>query len=172
MPDNGDFVDNEIWDVSNSGDHWTEVGVASGTSSGGTYYSGWEWFWADSRPNGGGYNEHEFGSASGGGLEAETAYAGSNTWDIFGGNSFTQEGTSTNQPESSSGVSEFGTEYTAGSGSGIRNIGSVSGDSWESPSGQWNFEGNSAAGVEAGSGAYISPNYNPGDSSVSWEGPC
>lgn len=172
MPNNGGFVDNEMWDVSDNGDYWTEIGVKSGTSYGGSYYSGWEWFWADSRPNGGGYNEHEFSSASGGELQVETAWATDNTWDLFGGNSFDQVGTSTNQPLSSSGTSEFGTEYTAGSGSGIRNIGNVSSDEWENTSGGWQFEGDFASAVEAGPGAYITPNYDPSDSDVSWEGPC
>jgi len=173
MPDNGYRVSNEIWDVSSSGTDWTEVGVISGTAYSGRYYSK-EWYWADSRPSGGSYHEHEIGSTANTGTvyPVETTYVGDNTWDIYGGNSFTKIGVSTSQPESSSGSSEFGTEYTAPSGNGMRDIGTVYSNEWESSNGDWHSEGSLARAVEGGPGAYISPSYNSSSSYVDWSGPC
>lgn len=173
MPNNGEFANQEMWDASTNATYWTEVGIKSGIGYYGNYYTK-EWFWADSRPNGGGYNEHEIGSTAPGStyLPVETTYVGNNTWYIYGGNSFTQIGTSTNQPDSSSGLSEWGTEYTAGSGSGIRDIGSVYNLEWEGQNGAWNSENGLAYDAESGAGAYITPNYNASGDYLSFTGPC
>jgi hypothetical protein len=173
MPSNGNFANQEMWDTNSSATYWTEVGIKSGIGVSGTYYTK-QWFWADSRPNGGGYHEHEVAGTAPGTTElpVETTYVGNNTWDIWGGNSFTQIGTSTGQPQSSSGTSQWGTEYTAGSGSGIRDIGSVYSLEWAGANGSWNNEGGLAHAAELGSGAYITPFYSSSGDDLSFTGPC
>ncbi len=56
----GKFLDEELWVGTNNGppgSTWVEVGYTYGAVAG---YSGPgpNWFWADMRPNGGGYHEH------------------------------------------------------------------------------------------------------------------
>jgi hypothetical protein len=172
VPDNGNFVTQEMWDGNtNTLDYWTEVGLISGIGSDGTYYSH-HWFWADNRPNGGGYHFHAVaGTASGGPLGVETTYVGNNEWYIYGGNSFTQIGTSTGQPETSSGYSEWGTEYTTTAG--LRDLGTIYNLDWEGTNGEWHAEGGLAHAAYGGSGPYVvTPSYNSSESALSLSGPC
>lgn len=173
MPDNGYRLQNEIWDVSTDGAYWTEAGVTSGKAYDNNYYSK-HWFWADNRPNGGGYHEHEVAGTANTEVRypVEIVWAGSDTWEVFGGNSFTLIGQSTPQPLTSSGLMEAGTEYTAPPGNGMRNVGSVYDLEYQSLQGNWYFWGGLGAPDEAGPGAYITPNYNSNQSYVTWTGPC
>lgn len=172
MPNDGaDHVSAEIWDMSSNEEYWTEVGITSGLG----YYH--QWFWADSRPNGGGYNFHPVGgTASGGPLPVETTYVGNNQWYIYGGNSFTQLGTSINQPASSSGTSWFGTEYTVNPGAGMRDVGTISNLEWESKAGVWYPENGLAQNRNYGppppNTSWIFGNYNSSGDYETWNGPC
>jgi hypothetical protein len=171
MPNNGNFANNEIWDSNDSATDWTEVGVKSGIGYDGDYYNK-EWFWADSRPNGGGYHEHEIGQTATAGDEysVETIYIGDNEWAIYGGNSFTQIGTSTSNPDSSSGATLGGTEYTAANASsGIRDVGGVYNIEWEGSNGEWHDVGSAGSGYFNG---WIGGSYNASGSYVTWSGPC
>jgi hypothetical protein len=63
-----DFVNYEQWldtDLNTApiGDYWVEGGAKFGIGVTGAD-EGFQWFWADSRPNGGGYHEHYLGAAS------------------------------------------------------------------------------------------------------------
>jgi hypothetical protein len=58
-----DFANWESWQLTNGdlaeASYWVEAGMTAGTVvDGGQTYIGFLQFWADSRPNGGGYNEH------------------------------------------------------------------------------------------------------------------
>jgi hypothetical protein len=122
----GNFANQEMWDASSDGNSWEEVGLKSGTAFDGTYYSNKTWFWADARP-GQVYAEHEPNVASGStntGYQIEITSAGTNTYSIYGGNSFTLIGTSRNQTAVL--VSgQAGTEYTS-AGADLRDAGNVS----------------------------------------------
>ena len=171
MPNNGNFVNTEIWDANDSSTDWTEVGVKSGIGYDGDYYSK-AWFWADQRPNGGDYHEHEIGQTATAGDEysVETTYIGDSEWAIYGGNSFTDIGTSTANPDSSSGQTNAGTEYTVNSSSsGIRDVGAVYDIEWESSNGDWHDVGSSGDGYFNG---WIGGSYNASGSYVTWSGPC
>lgn len=57
-PTSSNFVTQEMWERTAgniSGNWWVEVGMAYGAPQGSTRY----FFWADNRPNGGGYHEHD-----------------------------------------------------------------------------------------------------------------
>jgi hypothetical protein len=172
MPDNGDFVNNEMWNVSSGSSYWEEVGLKSGTAYSGIYYPDKTWFWADSRP-GGGYHEHEPDIGVAGtntSYAAESIYLGDNEWGIYGGNSFTEIGVSTSQSASLV-DGEAGTEYTAGSSSGIRNIGNVAYLERESTGNDWYYWG-AATQSGKGPGGYISGSYAQSNEQESWSGPC
>jgi hypothetical protein len=58
-----DFANWESWQLTNSNlgevSYWVEAGMTAGTVvDGGVDYTGFQQFWADNRPNGGGYSEH------------------------------------------------------------------------------------------------------------------
>jgi hypothetical protein len=173
VPDNGTFVNAEMWDASKDAAYWTEVGVSSGPIAG-TYYDK-QWFWADNRPNGGGYHEHAAGqtAALNQAYTMELAWLGNNEWGVWGGNSFNRLGTSTGQPVTSSGLMEAGTEYTAPSGSGMRNVGGINSLEYRNTSNNtWYGAGSGLRPIEAGPGAYITPGYGASSSDVGWTGPC
>jgi hypothetical protein len=63
--ENVDFVNYETWldtnlNIAGVGAYWVEEGMKLGIGVFGQNH-GFQWFWADNRPNGGGYNEHYFG---------------------------------------------------------------------------------------------------------------
>jgi hypothetical protein len=124
QPDNGNFVNNELWDVDSSSADWVEVGLKSGVDYHGTYRNK-DWFWADSRP-GSGYSEHDTSVDANLTTEygAEITFAGTNTWDVYGENTFSEFGTSTGNSYTPV-TAEGGTEYTSSSTSGLRDIGST-----------------------------------------------
>jgi hypothetical protein len=171
MPDSGsNFVTSEMWDTGSANAYWTEVGVFSGL---GDYHS---WFWADSRPNGGGFNLHFpnlTAAGTGGTYTIEINYIGSNDWDIYEGNSFTDAGESTAQPPStSSGTTIAGSEYTANSGFGMRDIGNVAYEEYQNTGGTWHYVGGTAANEDIGTSHYVTSTYDSGTSTIDWTGPC
>jgi hypothetical protein len=65
---NTDFANYEMWMSTNDNDspyyaYWVEEGMKTGIGVAGQN-EGFTWFWADNRPNGGGYNEHYLSGAS------------------------------------------------------------------------------------------------------------
>jgi hypothetical protein len=54
----GEFINWELWLVMNGGSYWVEEGLTYGHLNANTNGNNFSWFWADSRPNGGGYHEH------------------------------------------------------------------------------------------------------------------
>jgi len=136
-----DFVDEEIWegtDDNSAGDYWVETGMTEGTPWG----SGRVFFWADLRPNGGGYNEHEVS-----GLSAQIntnyllniGYGGEDEWLVSIDDALV--GTSTANPPYSQYVSG-GSEFTNDS---VRAAASFSSLEWTGVGGtvytSWGGEG-------------------------------
>jgi hypothetical protein len=114
-----DFTDEELWqgtDNSTGLSYWVELGGAYGWPNGASRY----WFWADNRPNGGGYHAHY----PGGTLSLDTTYfvgvtwAGSNTWDVQGP---TWSAESVNNPFSGRAM-EAGAEITNNTAHAVGNI--------------------------------------------------
>lgn len=104
-----DFTDEELWqgtDNSTGLSDWVELGGAFGWPNGANRY----WFWADNRPNGGGYHAHYPGGTVS--LDEyyalEVIYDGGNAWSAIGPN---WTGASTNNPPSGEAL-EAGTEIT------------------------------------------------------------
>jgi hypothetical protein len=175
VPNNSTFVTNEIWDGDSAGDAWTEAGVFTGYAYNHSAYYSKTWFWADERPNEG-YNEWPVSGASpttNTYYPVEIQWAGNNTWDIYGGNSTGMIGQSTSQPLTSSGSMDAGTEYTAPSGTGMRNVGKVGSLQYESIQDAWYSWGTlGKADADEGPGGYVTPVYSPSASQVTWNGPC
>jgi hypothetical protein len=84
-PSNG-FLSNELW-VSTAGaadprTYWVEEGDNDGVVLGADY--GLSWFWADNRPNGGGYHEHYYNAATLSHTDAARIdWAGNSTWNVL-----------------------------------------------------------------------------------------
>ena len=114
-PTSSNFVTEEMWLATNngSGNYWVETGMAYGAPQGSTRY----WFWADNRPNGGGYHEHDLSISTAFGTiyDDYITWVGNNSWQVRRGN--TTLGTSTHNPGSSHG-GNAGEELTANSGAG------------------------------------------------------
>lgn len=93
------FVTQEMWLATNSspGTYWVEEGMAYGAPQGGLRY----WFWADNRPNGGGYHEHDLTIAANLNTRyaAKITYAGSSTFNVY--RDAVLLGSSTGQPGTS-----------------------------------------------------------------------
>jgi hypothetical protein len=144
----GRFIDEELWvgtDNGPPGSYWVEVGYCYGEVAG-DYSPGPNWFWADNRPNGGGYHEHipslpdptHYWDQN---IPVAAAYAGNNTWNIYIDG--TGQGVSTANP----GVSDFlqtGLEaFTASDASHLS--GSVDGSmKWQDYLGGWHNDWPSA----------------------------
>jgi hypothetical protein len=114
--DSNDFADEELWEGTNNStnlSYWVETGLSYGEING-TPRGGPFWFWADNRPNGGGYNEHYVGSRS---LNttylAQIGYEGNNKWFVYSDTGGTV-GTSTSNPPYSRSM-ETGQEFTSNS---------------------------------------------------------
>jgi hypothetical protein len=165
------FVTNELWDSANSNPvtYWEEDGAISGAGTNG--YNNRELFWADSRPNGGGYHFHPIAATGDDSYLVEITWVGNDTWDVYSDGTFW---TSTDQPMYSDGAVTFaGSEYTVNSDQdSMRDVGSVSSVEWQSSNGSWHLEGGSMSGVTLGPGPWISPSYSPSSSTASWSGPC
>lgn len=168
MPNNGSFVTQEVWDVDSTGAYWEEVGIVAGDTNDAGYVSK-RWFWDDSRP-GGGYNQHTSTAQPSTNItyRVKIVFAGSNSWDIYGKGDYSQFGTSTGQSATLI-TNEAGTEYSAGSGSGIRNQGQVGNLQRISSSNSWFNWGNNATAFYNG---YTFANYDINSSTISWTGPC
>ena len=170
---NSASVTTEMWNSSGDGSFWVEVGITSGAAADGTtkYRN---WFWADSRPFGGGYHAHypSTPAAANGPYPTEINWLGNNSYAVIGGNTHVSLGTSTDQPLIYG--SQFaGTEYMASATSGIRDVGGISYLQWRDTSGAGHWWGNgSYSQGDQGPGHYISSSWNPSTSNVSWAGPC
>jgi hypothetical protein len=119
----GDFANQEVW-TADDNTYWVEVGVKDGVDvSNNTHQQAW--FWADQRP-GDGYNEHFPGIQ----VSLDTNHDvkiirnGTDKWNVYGGNSFHQIGTSTSNNFTAD-HDQAGTEYTTNSGTGTRDAGNV-----------------------------------------------
>jgi hypothetical protein len=170
QPNNGNQARAEIWDATSSASNWIEAGIISGVDYNGAYRNK-AWVWADQRP-GYNYSEHDMSVTANTdtSYSTEIVFAGSNTWDIYGENSFVQFGTSTNNTATLV-TGHAGTEYEGGSGSGIRDIGNIYNIQRESSSNVWYSWGGNAVNQDLGSGNYIAGSYLSG-SHESWSGPC
>jgi len=107
---NADFANNDSWVVdSTAARYWVEAGIIHGTYCCNNYAASPSFFWADSRPNGGGFHSHQGGSAA---LNTyyndKIRYQGSGAWTVEVGS---LAGTSTSNITSSTFV-ETGTEVT------------------------------------------------------------
>lgn len=159
------FSDDEMWngtDNSGDGSYWVEEGGSYGYPQGDNRY----WFWADGRPNGGGYHEHDSadGSASlNTSYQIAFTYNGSNQWIVWHlGNVL---GTSTSNPPDGEFL-QAGGEHTSSSG---RTVGTASGLSWTNTSygvhSDWTASGYANPGKQTSGG---SATWNGSYSSVSW----
>lgn len=171
QPNNGNRASNEIWDTDSSASNWVEAGITAGRDYHGTYRNK-NWFWADKRP---GYNyaEHDTSvtASTGTTYPAEITFVGSNTWYVYGENSFSHYGTSTSN--GMQGIHDIaGTEFWGSSTSGIRDIGDIYNLQRESSSGTWYSWGSNAANHEIGPGNYIPGYYYSSGSHEKWNGPC
>jgi len=151
-----DFADEELWegtDNSTFGAFWVEEGLSYGEING-SPKGGPFWFWADNRPNGGGYHEHYVASRSlNTSYLADIGYQGNNQWFVYSNVGGTV-GTSTSNPPYSK-FTETGEEFTNTS----YNIYGYSSDlSWYDTSGGnhngWDYGGNNSYVWNTGSPAY------------------
>jgi hypothetical protein len=80
----GEFINWELWLVMNGGPYWVEGGMTYGYLDTNTHGNNFSWFWADSRPNGGGYHEHFISAGSGKGQWANISiyHAGGGSWSV------------------------------------------------------------------------------------------
>ncbi len=156
-----DFENNEVWVI--NGSYWEEAGISKGIGQGGcSEHDSATFFWADNRPNGGGYHCH-----LGGGASANTdyfvgiSYNGSASWSIQSGS---LTGTSTGGITSGSEL-EGGVEMTNASidtCTSLSNLGYLNG-SGSSVSG-WSDSSNGNASI-----SQAEPPYTYWVSSPTWE---
>lgn len=108
------FVTEEQWLLTDnsSSAYWVELGMAYGAPQGSTRY----FFWADSRPNGGGYHEHDLSISTTFNYTYDDyiTWVGNNSWQVRRDGSTL--GTSTANPGPAH-YAEAGEELTANSGS-------------------------------------------------------
>jgi hypothetical protein len=83
VPNNANFVTNEIWDASPGYDNWEEVGIFSGPGNQ-IAYGDRNWFWADKRP-GTSYAEHDNSNQANldTNYRVKVEFEGNNTWYIW-----------------------------------------------------------------------------------------
>jgi hypothetical protein len=172
QPNNGNFATQEIWDASSAGTYWEETGIISGVDPNSNYDTK-DWFWADSRPNGGNFHFHlaNIKANSDTTYPAQITFVGNQTWDLYGGNSFVLLGQSINQSSTLT-IDIGGTEYLGGSGSGIRDVGNIYTLQRESTNNNWLNWGSGAGNGDLGPGNYINGSYDTDTSHESWNGPC
>lgn len=171
QPDDGtDSVTQEMWDVSADSQYWVEAGQVSGTDPINNHaYYGREWFWGDSRPNGGSYHEHFTGGAGSGTFKIELEWLGGNEWGISEDG---KTGTSTNQPQSIAvnAAVAAGTEYSASGPAGIADQANFHTLQYKDASdSKWHAWGSYGA-ITAH--AWISASWHPSLSEVDWNIPC
>jgi hypothetical protein len=95
-----DFVNYELWMTTNNNysatGYWVEGGMTAGTLSHGVggHPTGFLWYWADMRPNGGGYWEHYISDATTGTYTNLSFYwAGNGAWNVYKGGSYVGQST-------------------------------------------------------------------------------
>lgn len=170
QPANHNRATNEIWDTDSTENHWVEAGVSSGIDYHGVYRNK-NWYWADLRP---GYNyaEHDKSvtASTNHDYPVRIVFAGVETWDVIGENSFVYMGASTsNRATLVTGLA--GTEYWGSSTSGIRDQGNIYSLERKSSGNTWYLWGGNAKPVDNGSNHYITDHYVTG-SHTYWNGPC
>jgi hypothetical protein len=82
----GTFVTNELWLSDSANSYWVEVGYlseGSGLNIGGIASAGNYAFWADSRPNGGGFHAHSFMRHPAAGEGVEIYKIDSSDWGVY-----------------------------------------------------------------------------------------
>lgn len=114
-----DFTTEELWqgtDNSTGLNYWVELGGSYGWPEGSKRF----WFWADNRPNGGGYHAHYPGGSLSLGVTyfVGVTWAGNNTWDVQGP---TWSALSTKNPFSGRSM-ETGAEITNNTAHAVGNI--------------------------------------------------
>lgn len=168
FPTNDSFVSSEIWDAAGNG-NFEEVGLYSGIGTN-IPYGNKNWFWGDYRPVDSQINEHDSSATASAdtNYQMKVEYEGSSTWYIYGNGNYSHFGTSNSQTATLI-HGEAGTEYTAGSGSGIRDVGQVGNLQRIGTDKTWYHWGDNASPYANG---YITPTYNSSSSTVNWNGPC
>jgi hypothetical protein len=143
--DSGDFVTTELWVGTNGqgdGSDWVEEGEIFGRG-----HHDLRWFWADQRPNGGGFNYHPSGLSTNRNTTytASIFYIGNNTWSVKRDGNFVSDNGSTNNPPPSNDLNT-GTEVThpfGNSDATSRNLQYMGlADNWNDG---WSNNGNTAA---------------------------
>jgi hypothetical protein len=159
------FVNEEMWqgtDSSGSGAYWVEVGGRYGWPNGDSRY----WFWADNRPNGGGYFQHFPGTSISLNIEYPLSfqYDGNNDWLVLGPNF---SATSTANPANGKYLAA-GTEITDDTAHSAGNTRFLAYDDTSGNSiGDW-----SGAGLDQ-VGTLATPSWVGSDkSNISWITPC
>jgi hypothetical protein len=147
-----------------------EAGIASGVDYS-DHYRGDEWFAADQLP-GDNYVEDDTGVQANltTVYPVEITYVGGGTWDFIGENNTVIFFTATDSFSATQ--AQGGTEYTSGSGSGIRDIGNIFDLQNQGLNGTWYYLGSAAGQINSGPGHFINGSYNSGASEESWSGPC
>jgi len=156
-PTSSNFVTQEQWLATNnsSGQYWVEVGMAYGAPQGSTRYM----FWADNRPNGGGYHEHDLSitAALNTYYDDYIRWIGNNSWRVERGG--TTLGTSTANPGPSH-WANAGEELTANGGAASAVTGwlyrqTSSGGAWIS-----NWPGSTISTDNPPYGSWTTPGYS------------
>lgn len=143
---NQSFVTTEMWLVTTNSTYWVEAGIISEywyTNSVRPFY-----FWADNRPNGGGFSFHYFATAqSSGNALVRITRNGSSNWNVLvqdSHNSFTNTSTSNNISIANI---EVGTElYNNFQTANEPNI-YYTNNRWVNGSGQFIYQGNDGVGT-------------------------
>jgi hypothetical protein len=104
--------------------------------------------------------------------EVQILWAGNDSWNVTGANSFIHMGTSTAQPLAAGRIMTAGTEYTANAGSGIRDIGTASRLAYRDGAGNWHFIGPNDGWDSSSPGNYFAHGFDSTTSQMSWSGPC
>ena len=70
---------------------WVEEGLQAGVSEG--LPAGWHWFWADNRPNGGGYHGHYISGGTTTDTQVYFKWLGNGNWNVYRAGSYIGEST-------------------------------------------------------------------------------
>jgi hypothetical protein len=168
QPDDGNFINQEIWDIMTGDDFWNELGLNSGTGLDQgklVYYPNKTWFWAEMTTTGY-YEDNNLGTAA-----TNTSYGIEIWFDGTYWNSIVDGVFSITGKAQTEGFNygEAGTEYTGGESSGIRDNGEIYDLQRVATNGEYYAWGAASQGA-LGPGGYITGTYN--DAEQSWAGPC
>jgi hypothetical protein len=159
------FTNEEMWQATNNADYafnyWVEGGAEYGYNAANRH-----WFWADNRPNGGGYNQHfpSFGFSLDTNYGIGFVYEGNDQWQVTVASRFA--GTSVANPPSGKAL-EAGTEMTTTSGT--RSVGTISNLSYLDTGG---VEHNAWPGSSFHGGGTATASMNNARTYISWSTPC